>query len=488
MLTKLSGRGLMALVAVLASLFDRVDVSTKAIADRLQRFKEARWFGLSFRDAWEVSARPAVSGGADAVTTYSAVSADALSYYITEKMISLAQRRMVLQGQTQESLTLLDGMGKTLRINRYKRMNNPTATLTEGTPPDAVALEVESVDTTVEQWGLVGLLTDVAEVTIKHPLLSMMMDRTSRAISETRERETAQVLLGGTNVFYAGGQTSRGALTSSHKLTTADCMKITALLRDNGADDWGGLMIGYLTPQVEADIMGDTTFANAASYSQVVRLNNQEIGTYGGIRWSWSNFLPKFAGVGAPGTQSASVSGYANEAGAGAGIGGAKLTVVSKDKQSGYERKISQEKSVTAGKDTAELTTPTSTNYVYDIYQTNTSGAAYKRVFTDVPANTLKTISATTYTNGTTRTPTTTPGSGAEVFIAFIFGKEGYGDVQLSGMSMQSYVTPPGASYSNPLAQGRKVGNKYMAKPTILDNNFFARFESGSAQSANLPA
>lgn len=425
---------------------------------------------------------------ADATTNYAAVSDDALPIYIEERMIRLSERQLLLGGMTCEKFTLPERMGKTMRINRYGRITNPTATLTEGSPPDAVALSVTKVEATVEQWGIVGLITDVAELTIKHPLLTIMIDRTSRAINETKEREIATVLMGGTSVFYAGAATTRATITASTIITTGDCTDITVTLRDNGAGDWDGLMIGILPPQMEGDIMGDSTFANAASYSQVVRLNVAEIGTWGGVRWSRMNFLPKFKGIAAPGTQGAEIAGYGNETGAGAGIGGAHVVVIAKDIQSGYERKISQDKAVGAGKDTADVTTPTSTNYVYDIYQTTTTNTVPKRVFTSVAANTVKTLTTTTYTNGETRTPTSAPATGVTAYMAFVFGREAYGDVQLSGMSIQSFVTPPGASYSNPLAQGRKIGNKYMAKPTLLDNNYFARLEAGSGKPDTLPA
>ena len=79
------------------------------------------------------------------------------------------------------------------------------------------------------------------------------------------------------------------------------------------------------------------------------------------------------------------------------------------------------------------------------------------------------------------------PASGVDTFVAFVFGKDGFGRVELSGMSLQSYITPAGASYSNPLAQGRKVGSKLMWKSFIMDNAFFCRLEFGSSLSGNFP-
>jgi N4-gp56 family major capsid protein len=426
---------------------------------------------------------------ADAPTTYTAVSDDSYPVYLERRLLRLSELQMLLQGQQMENFTLPEKMGKTIRLNKYGRLNNPTAQLSEGVPPDAVALSVTKTEATVEQWGIVGLVTDVANATIFHDLMDVMNDRLSRAINETKEREIAMVLMGGTNVFYATGATARTDISASTKITTAKVIEITSSLRDNGAPDFGNnLYIGIVPPQLEADMLADATFVLAAQYSQVERLNNGEFGRWGGVRWSRMNFLPKYLGVGAPGTQSASVAGYSNETGAGAGIGGAGVVVVSRDAQSGYERKISQTKSVTAGKDTADVATPTSTNYVYDIYQSNTSGTSFKRVFTGVAANTTKTLTATTYTNGVSATPPTAPASGVAVFTAFIFGKEAYGDVKLSGMSLQMYVTPGGASFSDPLAQARKQGGKYMAKPKILNDAFMARLEAGSSISGNFPA
>jgi hypothetical protein len=74
------------------------------------------------------------------------------------------------------------------------------------------------------------------------------------------------------------------------------------------------------------------------------------------------------------------------------------------------------------------------------------------------------------------------------VFTAFVSGQDAFGRVSLNGMSLASYLTPPGASYSNPLAQGRKIGTKIMCKFFIIDNNYFARLETASAYSAGLPA
>lgn len=427
---------------------------------------------------------------ADNPTLFSTISTDAVNAWIASEMYTLSERQLVL-GQYAKKYTLPERMSKTMRIVRFKRLANPLAPLTEGTPPDAIALSLENVDVTVEQWGLIALLSDVSEVTTTHPALTIAIERVSRAMSETIEREIAGVLVAGTNVQFGSSSgtpsANRIGLTGAYYLTTADVLRATSLLRSNGAGDYeGGLYVGCMSPQVEADIMSDTTFSNAASYSQVVRLNVAEIGTWAGVRWVRSNFLPIYKGVAVPGTQGTAISGYTPGSSTGFSTT-SRVTVVSRDIQSGYERKVSAE--LTPDDDSSfVITTPTSTNYVYDIYL-NELGAGYKLVFSAVPADTAKTLTiTTTYAAGVTKSPPAVPYTTQEVFVSWVFGKEAFGRVELSGMSLQSYLTPATASYSNPLAQGRKCGVKVMWKSFIIDNNYFCRLESNSRYSANLPA
>ena len=69
-----------------------------------------------------------------------------------------------------------------------------------------------------------------------------------------------------------------------------------------------------------------------------------------------------------------------------------------------------------------------------------------------------------------------------------MFGRDGYGRVVLDGMSVQSYITPNAASWSNPLAQGRKIGSKVARKNFVLKNEHFARIEAASRYPSGIAA
>ena len=398
-------------------------------------------------------------------------------------MYELAEKKLQL-GQFATKFQLDQRMGKTLRIVRYKRLNLPQAVLSEGTPPDAVALATENVDVTVEQWGIVVLLTDVAEITTKHPALNIATERTSLAMAEVLEREMAVTLLGGTNVFFGAGAANRGALDGTKKLITSDVLEVLANLRSNGAGDWeGALFGGVMPPQVEADLLVDTTFVNANSYAGNLRpFEFGEIGVWQGVRWVRGQFLPIYKGVAAPDTGATT----AEKSQLSAAAGSRQVTVVAREITTGYVRKISV--TATNATDTATLTAPTSTAYVYDVYTGNGTGVPDKRVATGIAANAVTAALNGLYAGGVAATPPTNPASGKEVFFVFVFGKDHFGRVELNGMSLASYLTPGGASFSNPLAQGRKIGCKIMWKSFLIEPAFGARIEVNSAYSANLPA
>jgi len=422
---------------------------------------------------------------ADVLTTFSTLSSDAPNVYIARQMYRLAEKQLIV-GRYAKMHQMPQRMGKTLRIVRYKRLTLPFSTLTEGVPPDAVALSTENVDVTVEQWGIVALLTDVVQITTTHPALQIAIDRTSTAIAEVLERETCETLMGGSQVYYPGTATSRATITATDKLSTAVVLKASVALRALGAAAGaGGVFNGVMSPQSEGDILSsDQTFKDASNFANVRALQFGEIGIWMAVRWGRGNFLPIIKGVPAP-TTAAATAEKTQATGATSDVDTSVITVVARDILTDFERKVSGEFTLA---DEDDIVFPSSTNYVYDLYMTAAGGANYKLLASRQVAGSTFQVTAAKYTAASLATPPAAPANQVEVFVSWIFGQEAFGRVELNGMSLASYLTPAGASYSNPLAQGRKVGTKVMWKCFIIDNNFFARIESASGYSAQLAA
>lgn len=426
---------------------------------------------------------------ADVLTTFSSVSNDAPNVYIASQMFTLAERYLKVLKYASR-YTLPQRYGKTIRVDRVKRLALPTVPLTEGVPPSAVGLTVENVDITVDQWGIVAFLTDLGLITTKHPMLAKAIDRTALAIAETIEREACNMLLGGTLVQFGGQgtpyvqKTSRANLVASDRVATPAILAATTQLRALGAPAFDGdLYAGVIPPQFEADLLAsDATFQTAHNFVNVRAQEFGEIGVWSGVRWTRGNFLPIFKTVPAPTVAAAT----AEKSQVSAVADTQKVTVVARDANSGYVRKVSIESAVVAA--AATLTTPTSTNYVYDIYADNKTGV-YHLVAVGVLANVTTATLTSLYAAGAIQNPPASSSTDqVEVFVAFVVGRDAFGRVELDGMSLQSYITPPGASFSNPLAQGRKVGSKIAWKSFILDNNFLCRIESASAFASQMAA
>jgi len=442
---------------------------------------------------------------ADVVTNYAAISSDAVSYWLAQKQIQIAERRLVV-GQFATKHNLPQRLGKTLRVDRWQYMALPTSTLTEGTPPDAVSIGLDVTNVTLEQWGIVALLTDLAQVTTAHPVMTAVSERIAQAMEQVIEREMVVMLLGGTNVRYGTNAASRAALDGTKKLVTSDVVAMTVQLRSNGAPAWeGDLMAGVMPPQVEGDIYGsDSTFQAASNYANVRALQYGEIGTWMGVRWVRGNFLPIYKGQSTPDTGAVSGSLSAGtdkpqittSTSGGTTIGNAqnyKFVIVFRDKNTDFERHISQTSANIASAANANasfsvvVNSASLTNYYYDVYMTIAGGTG--SLFKVLSRQTTATSAVIgTAPLGTEATAPAAPAAAKEVFVGWVFGRDAFGRVELDGMSLASYMTPDEATYTNPLRQGRKVGSKIMWKSWILDNNFFIRFEANSGSSANLPS
>lgn len=427
---------------------------------------------------------------ADAVTQFSTISTDAPNVWIAERMYQLAERRLQV-GQWAQKYTLPQRMSKTMRVVRYRRLTLPRTTLTEGIAPDAVALAVDNVDVTTEQWGIVVLITDVGLITTKHPALNIAVQRTALAMAEVLEREMCVMLLGGTNVYYGGtARTARTQLAAGDNVDTSVMLQATTFLRAKGAPSYEtGLFGGVMPPQAESDVLkSDIPFQNSHNYAGVKALQYSEIGIWSGVRWTRGNFLPFFRGEAAPSGSAATSTKAQVTAGTAGSLatGNYQVVVVGRETSTYYERRISQNSAniaVTGPTGSIAVVLPSNSNYVYDVYVSDVGATSPKLVSSANAASSTYTITAQ---SSVTTAPPAAPASGVEVFVAWVFGEDAFGRVELSGMSLQSFITPAGASYSNPLAQGRKVGSKVMWKSFIQEQDFFVRLEFTSSFSAFL--
>lgn len=436
--------------------------------------------------------------------------------YLVAKLLERSSLKLVMLGVC-DNISMREGAGLTAYMVRYKRMNVPLVPLAEGVTPSQASFSLEEVTVTLDQWGDYLEVTDVAQLTAKHPLMQQCVELLSDNAARVMDREITIVCLAGTNVQYGDGSVaSRSLITSAMKITNTVIQKARVTMVNNGAPPQGGpagdarqqaakgnfqggnAYVGITTANVISDILEPSTnfgsFVSATQYANARVLFMSEVGTWGSIRWVESNFLPIFTLLG--NTTAAVSTGNAfgtNTPVVTAVDGGGTLTsgatyyykVTRKDLLRGFEENISMEHSTAAAAsgNNESFTfnfSGLSAGYVYNLYFGGSSGDANLRlVQANIAVGTTVTVTAVPASTVTPPPSNKTDGSNPNaIHIVFIVAREA---LAWAGFYKPKFLmSGTGAEKSDPLAQRRTVGFKYFGKAVIKDQTRLLRLEVAS--------
>lgn len=220
-----------------------------------------------------------------ASTTTTQLSAD-LQTYFSKKLLKQASYKTVLD-QFAYVENIPSNSSKTISFTQYADLATATTPLTEGTAPSDTQLSTSAITATIDQLGAYVTLTDLAELTVKHPVTQKTTELLGVQAARSYDRMINSVVVAGTSVVYAGGQSARANLTTAHVLSFTEIKKALGILRNNGAEEFADAnFVLVVDPSVELDLMGDSTFQ-----STVIR-NGQ--GTSGE---NYKGAVTKFGGV-----------------------------------------------------------------------------------------------------------------------------------------------------------------------------------------------
>lgn len=406
---------------------------------------------------------------AQGTTTASTIQSDAQTYIAAELLSRIKRDTIVYAMSKKEKLP--NRFSTTFQFTRYNKLNLPNTTLTEGTTPaNGSQLAITTVSCVMDQWGDFVTLTDVAQITAKHPALEQAIVLLSEQAKELIDRECIKVLLANANVVYPGVAT-RALVTTTTFLTSTAVKVACAALRRGGA--WpisGRLYQGLMDPSVEMDLLTDTTFLNAAQYSNIMALMNGEAGTWMGTRWVTSNIIPTLAALATMTTASATGGSLTNST-------SYFVQVVQRDALLGFVTGTTQVLTqATAGGGTAiTVVLPNVANVLYDVYFGAASTTCYLSSSLNAPNQTITILAVPAISAA----PPAPPAAGVTIHYSWIMGKDAFAAPELQ--SLETFITPATSSDSDPLVQRRKVAWKFMFKPVICNDVYIERIESASA-------
>ena len=415
------------------------------------------------------------------------------------------------------------GTGTQCTFIRYKRMNVPLAPLSEGVKPANSSISLESVTGSMDQWGDVVTITDVAKLTTKHPLVQIATNLLSDNAQRVIDREIQIVMLAGTNVQYGDGTaTSRTTITTTMTVKDNALHKMLINLELAGAPPRsgpsnmkeqakGGPLSGDLRagghyvlvcgPELRSDIMrmaaADGLWTAVVQYQNAKAVYNAEVGTYLGFRVVLTNFIPRFRRLGdttvaaALGANAGGITGLttANAGNAGNLVSATAYNwkVTRKDLTRGFEEDISITHTTAAGgagdNEQMSFTFPSTAGYVYNLYFSDAANAGTDatlyRVAENVAASGVATVT-TLPTAGTNPPPSNKQSATAvdTVYPLYVIADQWL--VWTGLQELKSYVTDEKPDKSDPLGQLSTIGYKFMAKAAIMDQTRGLRGEFAS--------
>ena len=150
-------------------------------------------------------------------------------------------------------------------------------------------------------------ITDLAELTFFHPVVDESLYLLGLQAAELIHSEIEKVLGAATNTVNAGGKATAAAIAAGDKMTAADVVGIVRQLRTNSARTFNGYYIGVVSPSVEAALLLDDKFREAAQYSAAERIWQGEIMRFFGVAFVRAEGLTSLA-KGAGGASTAVVT------------------------------------------------------------------------------------------------------------------------------------------------------------------------------------
>lgn len=175
--------------------------------------------------------------------------------------------------------------GKSIVFNRYSALAAATTPLTEGSDPSEVSLTAATVTATLSEYG--------TKVKISRFLSLTSIDANNAekiAVVGQNMRETMDTLvraeLDNLTAFLGNGKAAVTDLAATDVISAANIRKVARNLEANYARKYSdGYFMWKVTPYVKADLIADSTWINAKTYSTVKDLYRGEIGELYGFRF-----------------------------------------------------------------------------------------------------------------------------------------------------------------------------------------------------------
>lgn len=222
-----------------------------------------------------------ISGATNANTSGS-LSPEVSTYY--EKVfLSRAEYELVLKEGSQ-SRTHPANEGRTVNFTRYEPLTIMTTPLGEASNPVTCGITACTVSMTLSEYGITVPTSRMLSVVSIDSNMKEKIELVGQNMGETINRLVRAELESGT--AYYGNNHTVHTFAAGDTLDACDIRIMTRTLELNKAMKYqDGLFIGKTDPYSKYNLIGDTTWVNGKTYSDVKDLYTGEMGELYGVRW-----------------------------------------------------------------------------------------------------------------------------------------------------------------------------------------------------------
>lgn len=174
--------------------------------------------------------------------------------------------------------------GKTINFTRLSPLTINTTPLVEGSNPSASAVTASTVSVTLSDYGATTINSKLISLTSIDQGMEEMVGAFGQNMGETINAVVGNTLACATAFFNNGHNVS--TVVAGDVLDASAVRHMVKTLEGNRALTYSdGFYMGKVTPQNKVTLLGDTTWVNAKTYSDVKGLYKGEIGELYQIRF-----------------------------------------------------------------------------------------------------------------------------------------------------------------------------------------------------------
>lgn len=345
--------------------------------------------------------------------------------------------------------------GNKVEWRKFDTFSKATTPLTEGVTPDGNKVNMTKIEASINQYGDYTTISDRLELEAVDPVIVGVTEEHGAQAGDTLDVITRNEVITGTNVIYAGGKTSRAALTAEDTVTATLVNQAFTFLKKMKAPTINGDYIAIIHPSCSYDLRECEGWLEAHKYAKPEEIFNGEIGKLHNIRFVETTEQKIWKGAGLT-------------------AGAANLSVKTSVSAA---TTVPVKEAISADEATALAGRTIFIGTVYATIASATAGAA--------GSASLTTAAAVTVSADDVIYPGEAGVANAAVYAITVFGKDAYGIVEPSAESLEVIVKQRGsAGTSDPLDQRSTVGWKASHAAKILYQERLVRIECGSFYSA----